>query len=190
MAVGRPRRRDQILMITDFNIGITTAASLAESLGGVAVGRGRWRAHCPAHGGFSLQITEGETQLLFKCWAGCSFEEVTTALRDQRVNSQIRFFRQGTSVQDDEARSRSIDAARAIYEQAQPAAGTAAETYLRSRGSALPVPQVLRFHAQAPHRAGWYYPAMAAPVVDISGEQIGIHLTYLSSDGRTKHTFA
>ena len=57
--------------------------------------------------------------------------------------------------------------------------------YLRARGIGLTSP-VLRFHEQAPHRLGIRLPAMLAPVVDIDGEQIGVHMTYLHRDGGGK----
>jgi putative DNA primase/helicase len=36
------------------------------------------------------------------------------------------------------------------------------------------------------HRNGNYYPAMVAPIVDVSGEQIGVHKTFLWPDGSGK----
>jgi hypothetical protein len=44
----------------------------------------------------------------------------------------------------------------------------------------------LKFQEQAPHRLGTRLPAMLAPVVDIYGEQIGAHMTYLRRDGAGK----
>ena len=57
--------------------------------------------------------------------------------------------------------------------------------YLRSRGIGLTSP-VLRFQEQAPHRLGARLPAMLAPVVNVTGEQIGVHMTYLRRDGGGK----
>ena len=57
--------------------------------------------------------------------------------------------------------------------------------YLRSREIGLTSP-VLRFQEQAPHRLGARLPAMLAPVVNVTGEQIGVHLTYLRRDGGGK----
>ena len=44
----------------------------------------------------------------------------------------------------------------------------------------------MKFQEQAPHRLGVRLPAILAPVVDIDGEQIGTHLTYLRRDGAGK----
>ena len=57
--------------------------------------------------------------------------------------------------------------------------------YLHSREIGLTSP-VLRFQEQAPHRLGAHLPAMLAPVVNVTGEQIGVHLTYLRRDGGGK----
>ena len=59
--------------------------------------------------------------------------------------------------------------------------------YLKSREIGLTSP-VLRFQEQAPHRLGARLPAMLAPVVNVTGEQIGVHLTYLRRDGGGKAT--
>ena len=84
---------------------------------------------------------------------------------------------------DADQRRRKIQQAREIY-----ASGVSDEriaVYLRSRGIGLISP-ILKFHEQAPHRLGARLPAMLAPVVDIDGEQIGTHLTYLRRDGAGK----
>ena len=57
--------------------------------------------------------------------------------------------------------------------------------YLRSRSIKL-TPPILRFLDTAPHRLGARFPAMLAPVVNVSGEQTGVHLTYLRPDGANK----
>ncbi len=57
--------------------------------------------------------------------------------------------------------------------------------YLRGRGIHLTSP-VLRFSALAPHRLGARVAAMLAPVVNVTGEQTGTHLTYLRGDGSGK----
>jgi phage/plasmid primase-like uncharacterized protein len=61
--------------------------------------------------------------------------------------------------------------------------------YLRSRHIRV-ISAVLRFAEQAPHRLGARLPAMLAPIVDVDGEQIGVHLTYLRRDGGGKAELA
>ncbi len=84
---------------------------------------------------------------------------------------------------DVDQRRRKIQQAREIY--ASGAWDERIAVYLRSRGIGLTSP-ILKFHEQAPHRLGARLPAMLAPVVDIGGEQIGVHLTYLRRDGAGK----
>jgi putative DNA primase/helicase len=80
--------------------------------------------------------------------------------------------------------------ARRTYARLAQAIGTLVQIYLLSRSITI-VPSILRF--------GWCthrnfkparFPVMAAPVVDISGYQTGIHLTYLRADGSGKADFA
>jgi putative DNA primase/helicase len=90
------------------------------------------------------------------------------------------------SANDDLARSR---AACWIYDHLAPAAGTAAEVYLRQRHISIAMPPVLRF-GNCPHRLGGTHPtSMVAPITDIDGIQIGIHATYLRRDGTGKADF-
>ena len=84
---------------------------------------------------------------------------------------------------DADQRRRKIQQAREIY-----ASGVWDEriaVYLRSRGIRLTSP-VLRFSEHAPHRLGARLPAMLAPVVNVYGEQTGVHMTYLRPDGGGK----
>lgn len=45
-------------------------------------GTGKWSSKCPAHEDRSpsLSIAEGERGILLHCWAGCTIEQVCTAL--------------------------------------------------------------------------------------------------------------
>ena len=88
---------------------------------------------------------------------------------------------------DVDQRRRKIQQAREIY-----TSGVSDEriaVYLRARGIGLTSP-ILKFYEQAPHRLGARLPAMLAPVVDIDGEQIGTHMTYLRRDGAGKADLA
>jgi len=61
-----------------------TATELLPLLDGVRTRRsGKWVSRCPAHKDTSpsLTIAEGNRGLLLKCWAGCTLEEITGALR-------------------------------------------------------------------------------------------------------------
>jgi len=82
---------------------------------------------------------------------------------------------------------RRIEMARTPYKQSEPAMGTAVEIYLcRLRGITPPIPEALRYLRQCPHRRGGYFPAMLAPIVNVAGEQIALHKTFLKPDGSGK----
>jgi hypothetical protein len=172
--------------VLDFNIG--TAAQLAAQLEGVRSGR-EWRCRCPVHGGHSLSITEGHSgKLIFRCWgADCAFEDIIEALGEEQIYVPSCRIIPAMTQEDDPQRR--IARALSLYRSAASASGTIVETYLRSRGITLPVPEVLRFLPYAPHRDRRCYPAMIAPVVDVSGDPIGVHMTYLAPDGRGKYPF-
>jgi len=59
-----------------------TVNQLLSRLHGVRRMSRGWQAHCPAHDDRSpsLSIREGERGPLIKCWAGCTFPEIVSAL--------------------------------------------------------------------------------------------------------------
>jgi phage/plasmid primase-like uncharacterized protein len=161
------------------------AASIARQLGGQRQGD-NWRAACPCECGYSLSLADGEDgRLLAFCFGGCPFDRIIAALveygllDDDGDESQVS--RSVTVCQRDGTQR--IALARQIYSSGIQDERIA--VYLRSREIGLTSP-VLRFQEQAPHRLGARLPAMLAPVVNVTGEQIGVHLTYLRRDGRGK----
>ena len=167
---------------------------------GKAVRAGRdWLCMCPLHGGVSLSLCDGRNgALLAYCFAGCDGREVWQELRDRGLIGDDVERDQPTERRDEqqqreaaaekaeqERMRRRIEQARALYRRGD-ARRTLVETYLRSRGITIPVPRVLRFVQHCPHRNGGYYPAMVAPVVNVAGEQIGVHKTFLKPGGSGK----
>lgn len=74
-----------------------------------------------------------------------------------------------------------------IWREAQPAAGSKVEVYLRARAVTLPVPGSLKFHPTLTFTpTGTAFPAMVAGVQDINGKLVAIHRTYLLPDGSAK----
>jgi len=180
-----------------------SAAEIARARGGRREGR-RWRCRCPACGRGNLTICDirGGRHLV-KCWNGCDYKEIFVALfaqgllpdddddrhcdkrRQRNYEAEQRHQRE-----EIEKLARRIEQAREPYRRAVPV-----EVYWRSRGLALPVPPVLRFLQRCPHRPDPrynrdYYPAMLTPVVNVDGHQIGIHKTFLKSDGSGKWPFS
>jgi phage/plasmid primase-like uncharacterized protein len=132
----------------------------------------------------SLSYSE-DGKLLAYCFGGHNFDEIRSVLveyglLDDIDNANLVPNRSVICPRDDGER---ITHARRIYDVCAP--DERVGTYLRSRGIAL-TSLVLRFSEQAPHRLGVRLPAMIAPVVDVEGEQTGVHLTYLRPDGSGK----
>jgi hypothetical protein len=173
-----------------------TPAEIAKALGGRREGRA-WRCPCPVHGGRSLLVTDRRGKTLFNRKAGCEQGAVLAALCNLGLFGRERVNRECASSAERERREaawlaaeterlrRQIDRARALYRRAVPATGTPVERYLRSRGITL-LPECLRFLLHCPHRNGRYFPALLAPVVGVSGNQIGLHKTFLRPDGSSK----
>jgi hypothetical protein len=83
-------------------------------------------------------------------------------------------------------------AARRLFAASRPFRGTLAETYLRSRGIAVPLRfPSLRFHPSCHYRADKdapleTRPALIAAVTDLSGNVTGVLRTWLERDGSAK----
>lgn len=72
--------------------------------------------------------------------------------------------------------------AKQLWTEAQPIAGTAAETYLRRRGITCELPSTLRLHGSCWHGpTARRYPALVAAVQ--GANQPAVHRTYLRADG-------
>ncbi|WP_126172604.1 DUF7146 domain-containing protein [Altericroceibacterium xinjiangense] len=78
------------------------------------------------------------------------------------------------------------DEARAIWREAIPAAGTPAESYLRSRGLTLPIPPTIRFLRLRYGKKGRDYPCLVAAIAGPDNRLCGIQRTYLNEAGTGK----
>jgi phage/plasmid primase-like uncharacterized protein len=162
-----------------------SAASIARQLGAKRQGR-NWRCACPLDCGYGLSLSDGEDgRLLAFCFGGHQYDEIMPALvefgllddggDDSHVSRPVT-----VNPRDDAER---IAHAREIYNSGVQDERIA--VYLRSRGIDLTSPD-LRFSERAPHRLGVRLPAMLAPVVNVNGEQTGVHMTFLKKDGTGK----
>jgi hypothetical protein len=168
-----------------------TAAEIAAALGGGQREGRNYRARCPLHGGNSLCLADGgDGKLLLHCFGGCDGRDVFVELRargliDGDTRRDPRHEEERSQREDEAAKAdvekiaRQIRWARALYQRGRPAAGNPVETYLRTRRIRGPIPPVLRFLQDCPHRNGNY-------LVNVPGEQIGIHKTFLKPDGFDK----
>ncbi|MBI0432818.1 toprim domain-containing protein [Roseomonas sp. KE0001] len=84
------------------------------------------------------------------------------------------------------AASGTLDLARQLWRESQPAADTLVAAYLASRGLTLPAGAPLRFHPACP-RGAERLPAMLALMTDpATGQPCGVHRTFLQPDGGGK----
>jgi len=164
------------------------AAGIARQLGATRQGA-NWRCACPRGCGYGLSFCDGaDGRLLAFCFGGCAFDEILAALveyglLDDDHDDDLHVSRGVTVCQRDNTER--IAHARQIYDSGGWDERIA--VYLYSRGIHRTSP-VLRFSEQAPHRLGVRVAAMLAPIVNVTGEQIGVHLTYLRRDGGGKAT--
>jgi putative DNA primase/helicase len=173
------------------------AEIIAKALGGRKAG-GAWMACCPAHEDRepSLSITDAKGgKVLVRCHAGCDQRQVIAALRSRGVwetegrhdgRSPRKSVRRLPAALGPDILKRT-EAALAFWQASQPAEGTLADTYLRSRGLHVSTPSAIRFHAGLKHPSGGVWPAMVAFVTrGIDGAPIAIHRTFLALDGSGK----
>ena len=163
------------------------AAAIARQLGGTRQAH-NWRCPCPLDCGYSLSLSDGEDgSLLAFCFGGCEFDQVMSALVGYGLLD-------GDDDSDNPLTPRPAAAriAQTVERIAQAGeiytGGVQDERiriYLRSRSIKRTSP-ILRFSEHAPHRLSARFPAMLAPVVDVSGEQTGVHMTFLRHNGSGK----
>lgn len=161
----------------------SAAKQLCEELGGYWSGS-KGMARCPAHDDRtpSLSVTLGRRAILFHCFAGCSQDQVLTALAARGV-SPGSFFAGKVEVEPGANVGKPAYHAFAerIWREATPIDGTPAKTYLQARGIRA-VSRALRFHPRTPlgpKGNTQYLPALIAAVTMDHG-LVGIHRTFLN----------
>lgn len=116
-----------------------------------------------------------------KDWLGISDSNSASAGNGQLPKPAPR------SDKQDVGATKRTEAALSIWRAARPAAGTAVEAYLASRGIAGPPPPSLRYHPNLRHGpTGLYFETMVAGVQGVGGRITGIHRTFLLPGGRGK----
>ena len=173
---------------------MTDAESITRALGGTWHG-GYGSALCPAHANTltpALSLSDGrDGRLLAKCHAGCTFEEVSAALRLLKVvEFSSAVFQPDPAAEaarlaaERKSVARRADQARSVWTEARPVAGTLAEAYLRGRGISCALPGTLRFHPSCWHLSAQWFPALLALVE--GADAMAVHRTYLAQDGGGK----
>jgi hypothetical protein len=173
---------------------MTDAKELSLALGGRWHGR-YGAAPCPTcqperkHGQNALTLANGNNgRLMLNCKkSACAFLDILAAagLRSGKyAPPDAATIVQRNAEQRVETEKRA-EQARRLWEEAQPIAGTIAETYLRGRGITCLLPETLRFHPSCWHGpTAKRWPAMVGAV---QGAGLpAMHRTYLRPDGSGK----
>jgi len=159
-------------------------ATIARNLGGERSGA-NWRCPCPLGCGYWLSLAQGEDgRVLAHCFGGCDYHEIELSLVEYGLfdDDDLEVSRGVAKCQrlDSVVKARRIDHTRQRYDSAT--SDPRIDTYLRSRGITIRS-SILRFSPRYRHRLGIELPAILAPVVNIDGEQTGVHATFLKPDG-------
>lgn len=137
---------------------------------------------CPAHRDStpSLSVSDGQDgRLLMRCHAGCEFRDIMAALERGGIHHQPDPTPKPPAPRRDHS-----EAIARIWQASRPAPLIGA--YLSARAISMPVPACLRLHANLNHKpTETRWPAMVASVDNGDG-RVGVHRTWLRSDGSGK----
>lgn len=156
--------------------------------------RGRWFDHEAGQGGDMLALAQRQQGGDFGRGADWARRFLGLPARDRTaaVEAPAPPSKSGATPEAPEAlAARKMEAARRLWREGVPIAGSVAEAYLVGRGIRLAAwPEALRFHpacgrrsASSPDAIEWH-PAMIGLMRDAeTGESLGVHRTYLRLDG-------
>jgi hypothetical protein len=174
-----------------------SAAEVAAALNGKREGR-TWRCRCPLCGRRTLDVRDGDRQVLVTCWV-CGeqrrFEVLAELRRLGHLEPRAHPLRPAYHFNDEAERERRDVAKRkqrteyalSIWNCSLRGDGSPAAVYLASRGIKLETwPPSLRFHPRCPQPNGTPLPAMVALAEHVERGAIGIHRTFLRPDGSGK----
>lgn len=172
------------------------ARHIVGQLGGKWRGR-RGMCRCPAHDDRdpSMSVTETrDGRPLVHCHAGCTQSDLIAALRarglwdgDAKVDPSYpgHLTRPHDGHTDRDARERQ-QSARDLWDRSNRAGGTPVETYLRSRGIKLAIPDSVGYLPNHKHSDGGLWPCMIVPLRDLRGSVTAVQRTWLAADGQGK----
>jgi hypothetical protein len=154
-----------------------SALQIAQSCGGKVVREGRgYRCICPIHGGFSLNVADGDNgRVLVTCWAGCDSLVVLAELRKMRLlwdapRADDQVYRERQPLR--RSVSPTTESGLKLWNDRRDARGTIGERYVIGRGFALPPDHnnVLGFLPNCPFK-GQRVPALIALFRDIVSDE-------------------
>ena len=178
--------------------------SLVEEIGRSVKLTRKGRDHfglCPFHNEKTPSFTVNEDKGFFHCF-GCGahgdvidwaqrfysleFWDAVDRLEGGATGARPAPHQQRCAAVDDDERER-VEFARDMWHRAKPAAGTLAETYLRSRGITIEIPPSIRYIAGLKHtQSGLLLPALVAAVQAPDSSVRGVLRIFLTTDGLRK----
>lgn len=180
---------------------ISAAHPLPEVIGAVIklqLAGNEWRGCCPFHndGSPSLYIYKGGRRwYCFGCGAGGDVLDFVQRLHQVDFRAAAALLAQGdmpsrqiepVGTAPDYSKEQRIAEARSIWRASVPPQGTPVETYLKSRGLDLRIPQTIRF-ARLPYgKKGPEHPCLIAAIAGPDNRLCGIQRTYLAPHGLGK----
>jgi hypothetical protein len=162
--------------------------SLARALGLRRSGN-RYVGTCPACSyKDAFYVCDGDRQPLVFCHACQDTDAVVTTLQHRGLWQKSSPASTSIGSAPAPTATRAGLRARELWIQASPASGSLVETYLRSRGIAVPIPATLRYLPRAKHSpTGMVLPAMIAAVtVWPERKPCAVHRTFLAPHGHGK----
>ncbi len=150
--------------------------------------RGAYTGSCPVCGyPGAFTIREKQGILLCYCHAShCSWDDIRESFQSKGLSSEKGHSKPMAS--NDGRKRASSSFHLALWAKSLLAKGTIVETYLKTRGVAMPLPGSIRYLPQALHKpSGSYFPVMLARVDRVGETQpVAIHRTFLMQDGSAK----
>ncbi|KRA81624.1 CHC2 zinc finger domain-containing protein [Altererythrobacter sp. Root672] len=154
-----------------------------------------WKGCCPFHYDRSPSFTIFDGGRRYQCFGCGASGDVLDFVRSLhgvglREAAQMLTGRELPSIEIEPAATAAkedrLEEARSIWRSAGPASGTAAETYLRSRGLHLSIPPTIRFARLRYGKSGPEHPCLIAAVAGPDNKLSGIQRTYLNAAGTGK----
>jgi hypothetical protein len=170
-----------------------SAADIARELGNARSEGKDWRCDCPVCHHHNLTLSDGDTQVLVRCFNGCTAEQVLAELGNRghgSTNGKAGGEPHVDTQAEHEAKAKSakakrqarIDNALDIWRNSVPAGDTMAATYLASRLLLpKPMPAALRLAPSIYHKeSGARHPALIGLVEHMTHGPVGIHGVFLN----------
>jgi putative DNA primase/helicase len=140
---------------------------------------------CGYPSGFSLQEKSGK--LLAYCNAGqCTQTEIWRMVREKGAGNPDYHGGAAKVAKPAKDHQQASDWAVSLWLKSQTAKDSLVESYLKSRGISIAIPNAIRFLPSAQYAEGQVFPAMISTVTDWRGEIKAIHRTFLAWDGSGK----